>query len=569
VFLKGRLASPQIFILLQHLPFGVRVIIPALSPGTYSSKKDKNLKIDTELLEDQQAKLTVEIDDDIYEQAKRRAARKIAKRVKIPGFRPGKAPYNIVERQVGEAAIHEEGLEIIIREEYPKIIEGADIEPYGPGQLENVTSLDPLVLEIVVPMMPDVELGDYQSIRVPYEPVEIEEADIEEVIEDLRERNAIEEPVVRPAQEGDHLHIRLSGKKMNVEDESDSQLIQERTLPVFIEREDADTASEWPFPGFSRELIGLSAGDEKQLTHEFSEDSDFTSLRGVEAEFTILVEDLKKRVLPEVDDEFAQSLGDFADVEALRAEIRADLETHRTSEYLSEFDDQIIDQAIDQATIKYPPQMLENEIDEVIHQLGHRLQGDNLDLETYLKIRGIDEDGLREEARPVAESRLERSLVLLEIAQVEEIEVQPEELQHETERTLQAMTRFMSEAEIKKLPTKDLIANLAGNILADMRMDRTLQFLRSLASDGAYPLPEEDTDDAVVVHEPEDSEETTTPEPTESEGETLPGEEEQAEDQDIESIEEPSPGEPIEVEAESIEVEPVGESQTESHQENE
>lgn len=485
------------------------------------------MKIDTEFLEDQQAKLTVEIDDETYQQAKRRAARKIAKRVKIPGFRPGKAPYNIIERQVGEAAIHEEGLEIIIREEYPKIIEQAEIDPYGPGQLETVTSLDPLVLEIVVPLMPSVELGDYRSIRVSYEPVEVSEEEVEEVIEELQERHAVDEPVDRPAQEGDHLHIRLSGKKLNVEDEEDEQLVQERTFPVFIEAEDADASSEWPFPGFSRELIGLSAGDEKKITHEFSEDSDFSSLRGVEAEFTIFVEDVKKRVLPEVNDEFAQSLGEFDDIEALRAEIREDLEAQAFDEYQSDFDDQVIEQAIDQATIKYPPQMIDNEVDEVIHQLGHRLQGDNLDLETYLKIRGIDEDELREEARPVAESRLERSLVLLEISQAEEIEVKPEELQQETERTLQAMTRFMSESEIRKIPTQDLIANLAGNILADMRMDRTLQRLRSLASEGAFPQPEaEPTDDeAAEASEPteqevEDVEAKADEDETAAEGET-------------------------------------------------
>jgi len=123
------------------------------------------LKIDKEHLEDQQVKLTVEIDTDQVEASKRKAAKKIARQIKVPGFRPGKAPYQVIRRQVGDEAIMEESIELLVNDVYPKIIEEAEIEPYGPGNLENVVNLDPMTLEFVVPLMAEIEVPDYQSIN--------------------------------------------------------------------------------------------------------------------------------------------------------------------------------------------------------------------------------------------------------------------------------------------------------------------------------------------------------------------------------------------------------------------
>ena len=480
------------------------------------------MKIETQPLEDHQVKLTVEVEAESFEQAKRRAARQIAKRTKIPGFRPGKAPYNIVQRFVGDEAILDEGLEILIRDIYPKIIEEAGIEPYGPGKLENLANLEPLTLEFTVPLMADVQLGDYRSISFPYELKEVTEQEVDEVIDNLRRRQAIEEPVDRPAQEGDHVYVRLSGRRVEAEPETDPVIVKERPFSVIIEKEDIDFSEEWPYPGFSRDLIGLSTGDVRTLSYTFAEDSGYESLRGVSAEFDVTVEQVKSVELPEPSDEFAQSVGEYESLEALRKEIRESLEQQASETYNADYDDQVIAQVIEQSDIKYPPQMLENEVAEVIHQLEQRLKAQNLDLDTYVKTRGIDLDELRSEARPVAESRLKRSLVLLEISQEEGIEVEKEELQAETERTLEAMTRFMSETEMRKVATEDLIPNLVGNILAEMRINRTLERLRSIAKGEAEMAdeqsPEEETglaagaDTQPAVEEPEQT--TVEPEPS-------------------------------------------------------
>lgn len=444
--------------------------------------RDEKLKIDIENLEDQQVKLTVEVDSEQLDSAKRKAARKIARRIKIPGFRPGKAPYKVIQRQVGDEALLEEGLEILVNDIYPEVIEESEIEPYGPGHLENVVSLEPLTLEFIVPLMAEVELGDYHSIHFPYEPPEISEQDVSAVTEDFRQRQAVEESVERPAESGDHVYLKLSAKRYEEENEGEEgNLIEERSTSVIIAAADTDTSNEWPFDGFSRKVIGMEAGEEKKLVYTFPEDSQFESMREVTAEFAIKVDDIKARILPELNDEFAQSIGEYDDLQALEKEIRESLEQRASDTYNAEYDEKVLDAIIESSTIKYPPQMLDNELNLVVQQLENRLASQGLDMEIYLKTREIDEQGLREEAKPVAEARVNRSLILLKIASQEEIDVDEKELQEETARTLDSITRYMSDSDKKQFDSPNAIMNLTGSIYAEMRMNRTLEYLRKLA----------------------------------------------------------------------------------------
>jgi trigger factor len=153
------------------------------------------LNIEKQYQEDHQMKITVQVEPQALEEARQHAARKISKHTKIPGFRPGKAPYSVILRTVGEAAIFEEAVEILATDLYPKAIDEAGIEPYGPGQLENITSTDPLTFEFIVPLDAEITLGDYHSIRLAYEAPVIEDGDVEKVLNDLRERQAVLTPL--------------------------------------------------------------------------------------------------------------------------------------------------------------------------------------------------------------------------------------------------------------------------------------------------------------------------------------------------------------------------------------
>lgn len=439
------------------------------------------MKIETYPLEDHQLKLTVEFEPNQLVEAKQKAARKLANRIKIPGFRPGKAPYAVLARYIGEEAILEEGVEILVNDLYPRIIEEAKVEPYGPGKVENISSFDPLTIDFIVPLKAEIKLGDYRSIRIPYEPGTVGEEQVEEVLEDLRQRNALEEAVSRPAEEGDHLRIKLSASRFEGEIEDGEVIIPERQLSLIIAKKEENVQEEWPFQGFSRELIGLSVGERKNIVYSFPEDHPFEDLRGNTARISVEVEEVRARQLPDLDDKFAQIIGDYESLDQLKEDIRTSLRDHALESYNTEYVDRVIEQILGQAELKYPPQMVENEVDDVIHDLERRLHAQGFDLDTYLKTREIDANQLREEARPVAETRVKRSLVLYKIAEEEDIRVDSDELQTETVKTLESLSRFMPNSERKKVYSDNFIRGMAGNIYTEMRINKTLTRLRDIA----------------------------------------------------------------------------------------
>ena len=471
------------------------------------------MNIDSVPLEDHQVKITVEVDPESFESSKRRAARKLSKRAKIPGFRPGKAPYPVIVRHIGESVILEEAVEITIDEIYPKVIEEAEIEPYGPGTLEGIPEMDPPTFEFIVPLRATVELGDYQSIRFPYELEDITDNDVDDVINNLREQQAVIEPVERSAQEGDLVTVRVNALRTQIEEDEDPKLIDNRSIPIVIEAEDVDESQEWPYPGFSRELIGTSKDDEKTSIHSYLKDSPIEAFQGLETEFTILVEDVRSRTLPEQNGEFAQSVGEFETLDDLRSTIRENLELQSRQSYDNEYDDEVLEGIVGISTIKYPPQMLEQEINIVINNMKSQLESQGLDIDLYLKSREIDMDGLREEAKPVAEARLEKSLVLLEIAEKENIQVDPEELQEETSQTLEQASRALSEKELRELTSKDSATNLVSNIMMDLTLRHTQERIRDIArGSGSQDESVESAKDESVTEispdiESEDSEE--------------------------------------------------------------
>lgn len=447
------------------------------------------MKIDITPRDDHQAKLTVEVDSESLSEAMQRAARQIARRVKIPGFRPGKAPYAVIVRQVGEPAVLEQAIEIWVDQNYAKVIEESGINPYGPGSLENISSLTPPVLEFLVPLAAEVNLGDYRAISRPYEPKEITEEDVDEFIENLRTGQAVIEPVEREIQVGDQVTVNLIGKRKNVEEGQNPILVPERSHTVVVQDDEQSRAGEWPFQGFSKQLIGLSAGDEINPTHTFPDDYYFESMRGVEAEYKITIQEVKSRTLPEVDDEFATTLGEFDTVEALRKEVRSSLEQQSISEYNETYDEAILDELVEVSTFKYPPQMISDEQQSLVSSFRRRLeqQGNSLDL--YLKARSMSMKDFEEEVRPAAENRMKHTLALIELAKLENIEVTPDQVQTETTRTMSILAQSMDEKEARRLSDERMVKNIASNIMVDMLVSQSRERFRSIAN-GRYPTPE-------------------------------------------------------------------------------
>lgn len=440
------------------------------------------MNIEQQILEDHQVKLTVQVEPTKLEEAKHRAARQISQHKKIPGFRPGKAPYPIILRTFGEEAILDEALDLLVKEIYPKVIEESKIKPYGPGSLENLPKLDPPTFEFIVPLEPEVSLSEYKKIRIPYKLKSITKKDINKVLDDLRERQVILEPSDQPAVEGDKVYIKLSIKRVQPAEGEIPSLVNERRMSVVIYSAKNENKAEWPFPGFSQRLLGLTKGEEKVFQYAYPGDSDYKDLRGKATEVFVSVEEIKKRILPELTDEFAQSVGEqYENMAALLDDIRNSLEKQAKEDYDSSYSDKIMQEMLKATVIKYPPQMLDREIDIYLHQLEDRLAQQKLDMNTYLKMRKIDVEALRKESKPLAEERLKRTLVLLEVSKVENIKVENSELESESMRTLDELGRMMPPDKAKKTLTNEFVRGMIGNIGADLLIQHTWSYLQSVA----------------------------------------------------------------------------------------
>lgn len=458
------------------------------------------MKIETVARDDQQTKLIAELDSETLEKYKHQAARKISQKQKFPGFRPGKAPYDMVRRVVGDEALQQEAIELMMDAVYPEAIKEANLQPSGPGKLEEIVSMDPPTFAFIIPLPPAVDLGDYKALRKDYAPEAITDEQVEATLRRLQRSYGTAEPVEREAQQGDLVSFKISAKRVNPAEDENASLVEETPYQMAAGEEDEDEPQTWPYEGFSKELVGLSAGQTKTVVHTFDDESPYENLRGKEAEFTIVVEGVKEMHSPELNDEFAQTLGEFENLEALRKAIRSQLEQNSSQQYDQNYFDGLIDTLVEQSSIKYPPHMLEDEIEEFMTNLQHNLEHDHLDLGTYLKMREMDrETFIEKEVKPAAERRLLRSLVLEEFAHHESVELKNEEIQSIYYSAMQQMqSPEMGKLRSKnKQSSQEMANNLAINTVNSIFNQRLMSRLKAIATgkgDEPEAQPETETE---------------------------------------------------------------------------
>lgn len=466
------------------------------------------MKIETQPLDNHQLKVVVEVNPDEYEQSRQTAIRKLTQKVKIPGFRPGKAPTQIALKHLDPQLVVEETLETFVDNYYPKILEEAKIEPYGPGILEAIRNVEPPVMEFVVPLKPTVELGDYRSIRVPYEYENITQEDIDSTIKDLRVQLAVIEPVERPIQEDDIVYLDIKGEKIDEDGTSHETITSLSQYPIIIQSEQP---IEWPFPGFSKQLIGKNKEDSFDIEYTYPADFQNETLRGSHVRFQGVIHDIKHRVLPELNDEFAQSVGNYSNLDELIQAVRDSLEHQKQDEYHEEYDDLVLDQIINISSIHYPPQMVEKEKKNILEQLKDRLARVNMDIELYLKTRKISQEELDKEIEQNAERNIRRTLVLFEVADKENIKVDPNQLQNNTQQAVDDMIRLLPENKRTKLAEKQIASTIIENVMMNLLIESTLSRLRQIAKGELTSTTDVQQTDPVT---PETVEEESNPDDT-------------------------------------------------------
>ena len=380
--------------------------------------------------------LEVEVNAEQLQRAIDESVRHQSRRIRVPGFRPGKVPRSMLERSMGidrsdpelPDPIYDDAREHLYQRSVVDAVrqEGVDVLelPAAPEWLsfEEGTGAS---YRVTAPVRPAVELGDYSGFPFSPEIDEPDDARVDAVVEQLRDQQASLIPVEdRGVLAGDFAVIGFEGRKDGVPVEGAAA----ERFPLVI-------GSERMVPGFEDALIGMREEEERTFTVSFPEDYRETELAGQPIEFTATLRELRERRLPDLDDAFAQSMGAFADVAGLRADIRARLHRNSLDRARHGFADRIIEYAVANATVTPPDLLVEREIDVMIDELKVRLTQQQIEFEEYLKVTERDEAKLREESREGAEHRVKVLLVLGAVADKEGVEISDAVVQAEIEKT--------------------------------------------------------------------------------------------------------------------------------------
>ncbi|HVO43786.1 MAG TPA: trigger factor, partial [Aggregatilineales bacterium] len=437
--------------------------------------------------ENHTVRLTVEVEQPRVDKAMQDAARRIARQVNIPGFRKGKAPYKVVVQRFGEAAVLEEAIEHLGNDVYKEALDETKIEPYAQATLENVEKEPNLKLIFVVPKKPEVVLSNYRDLREEYTPPVVEDKNVDRAIEGLLEQRAVIETAARPAQMGDvlkaaiHATMQVPVKKdeptsvevevaVETAPEGAGEAGAEETAESSAEApQSADVAPSTPesspaqapesaeppemvteqvidnhdasilvtddkerdmLPGFSVNMIGVSANEIREFDLAIPEDFDDDDIKGKTLHINVEVKEVQSRTLPVLNDDFAKVATDnkIETLLDLRIDTRKRLQENAEQQARKQYADKIFDKVVAESTVKYPEVMVEDFIDELVKELDDYLRENNLTLNRYKQISDKTDKDIRDMNREKAIARVRSSLVFAELVAKEHIHVHNEDV---------------------------------------------------------------------------------------------------------------------------------------------
>ena len=462
--------------------------------------------------------LNVSMDSEDEEPFLNRSYRRLAGRVRIPGFRPGKAPRSVVESHLGRATLVQEALEFMIPESLDQVLREHEIRAFAEPQLE-VLDLEPVSYKAVVPLEPEVDLGEFRSIRVEAPPVEIGQEDVDRVLENLQFESAPWEPVDRPVAFGDLVTLNVQGTIAGEEAISDEGV-------DFVPQLDND----FPLPGFSVYLEGMTEGQDKDFTLAVPDGYPQENYAGKDCYFHVEVVSLKEKKLPELDDEFAKGVRDgFESMEALSEHVRQRLAEEGEATAQRELERNVLEEVKKVASIQASELIYQREIESIREDHERSLRNQRLDLDTYLRFVGQTEQEWEEQLRPQAEDRLTTFLVMRKVAEQESIEVETAEIDAEIERLTENSAEESVDNLMRILNSEDSRESLRSSLLNRKVLALLVEF--ALSDGGAPAATEAEEDEGVSASVEEPAVEEPTPEPEsvsagDDEAEAAPSDEE-------------------------------------------
>jgi len=332
--------------------------------------------------------LEIEVPPDRLDRAVRDAVRRLSRRTRVPGFRPGKAPRPILERVLGPSAVLDEAVETLMQSTYREAVIEQGIVPLTDAEVEVVEAVEgkPLRFKATVQVRPEVTLGDYSDFKFAPEIEDIDDEKVDKVIEELRDQNATLAAVEdRGAKDGDWAVIGFAGTRNGEAFEGGSA----ERMPLVI-------GEDRLIPGFEANLVGLRPGDSKGFEIMFPEDYGEPTLAGQEAHFEVELKELREKILPDADDEFARSMGEYPDLPGLRADVELRLRRNALDRARHEFSDKIIDYAVANATIDLPDALVDQEVEVMHDEFRSTLTRQGISEDAYLKATEKTNDDLQD-----------------------------------------------------------------------------------------------------------------------------------------------------------------------------
>lgn len=407
--------------------------------------------------------LTVEVSAEQVNAALDKAFAKVVKQINVPGFRKGKMPRPMFEKRFGVEALYQDALEVLIPDAYSNAIDETGITPVDYPQIsgtENFAKGEAFTFTAEVTVKPEPVLGEYKGLEVTKLPTEVTDEEVEAQIQDLLAKKAeLEVKEDEAIVTGDIAKIDFEGF-----------LGEEAFEGGKGENYDLEIGSGSFIPGFEDQLVGVKTGEVKDVVVTFPEDYHAAELAGKEATFKVTVKEVKTKVLPELNDEFAKEADAEVDsVDALRAKLKETTVANKQAESDGSLRDELVEKAAANATFDIPASMIENEVDRMVQEFGQRLQMQGMNLELYFQFSGQTEADLRSQMKEDAETRVRISLTLEAIGAAENIEVTEEDINAELDKMA---TQFnMTVDQIK--------AALGGTSVLenDIRTQKTVELL--------------------------------------------------------------------------------------------
>ena len=434
-----------------------------------------------------------------------RSYRRTVGRLNIPGFRKGKAPRSIVENYVGRVALLQEALDFMIPETLNQALQEQEIQAFVEPRVE-VTELEPVSFKATVPLEPTVDLGEFYSVRLEKESVEISEEEVDRTLERIRREMAPWEPVSRPVQFGDLLNLNVQGEMDGEEVVNDQEIDY---IP--------EVTNVLPFPGFAENLEAMEEGHTREFNVTIPEEYPRAEYAGREVAFKVEVLSIKEKALAELDDEFAKGVGEgFDDMEALRAHILERITGEAEAQANYAFQEQSMNSLLESATITASDLLLEREIQNMQDERERMLRNQRLDLDTYLSYVGKTEEEFHDELRPIAEDRLNRMLVVRKLAQEEGLEVSIEEVQAEIDEMVSTTSDENRAAMRRMFNSESSRESIRASLLNQKVMTRLVEIVQGLEPGAEEPDAEEDVADQPVAGESESDAEAAAEADTEA-----------------------------------------------------